>query len=55
MPTREYVECRNGGYYVASTRVSLASIVHQFGQGRLRRRFWGAFRRLGRWRTFMGL
>lgn len=30
---REYVEERNGGYYVAGTRVSLDSIVHGFLEG----------------------
>ena len=31
--TREYVEERNGGYYVAGTRVSLDSIVYAFRRG----------------------
>jgi uncharacterized protein (DUF433 family) len=30
---REYVEQRNGGYYVASTRVSLDSLVYSFKSG----------------------
>lgn len=30
---REYVEERNGGYYVAGTRVSLDSIVQCFNEG----------------------
>ena len=30
---REFVEQRDGGYYVAGTRVSLASIVYQFREG----------------------
>lgn len=30
---KEYVEERNGGYYVAGTRVSLDSIVHAFRRG----------------------
>jgi len=29
----EYVEQRNGGYYVAGTRVSLDSIVYAFLRG----------------------
>ena len=29
----EYVERRDGGYYVAGSRVSLASIVCQFQEG----------------------
>jgi len=28
-----YVEARNRGYYVAGTRVSLASVIHAFRQG----------------------
>jgi uncharacterized protein (DUF433 family) len=31
--TCEYIEQRNGGYYVAGSRVSLASIVAQFEEG----------------------
>ncbi len=31
--TREYIECRNEGYYVAGTRVSLESVVRQFREG----------------------
>ncbi len=30
---REYVEIRNGGYYVAGSRVSLASIVYEYRDG----------------------
>ena len=30
---KEYIECRDGGYYVAGTRTSLDSIVHAFRQG----------------------
>jgi uncharacterized protein (DUF433 family) len=29
----EYVEMRNGGYYVAGSRVSLASIIHEYRDG----------------------
>lgn len=31
--TGDYVEQRNGGYYVAGTRVALASVVCQFQDG----------------------
>jgi uncharacterized protein (DUF433 family) len=31
--TREYIERRNEGYYVAGTRVSLESVVRQFREG----------------------
>src|SRR5437016_11997030 len=30
---REYIEERNGGYYVAGTRISLDSIVYSFNEG----------------------
>jgi uncharacterized protein (DUF433 family) len=33
MPVEEYVERRNGGYYVAGSRVSLASIICEFRAG----------------------
>jgi uncharacterized protein (DUF433 family) len=29
----EYVEMRNGGYYVAGSRVSLASIIYEYRDG----------------------
>jgi len=31
--TSAYVELRNGGYYIAKSQVSLASVVHAFRQG----------------------
>jgi uncharacterized protein (DUF433 family) len=31
--TSEYIEERNGGYYVAGTRISLDSIVYSFERG----------------------
>jgi uncharacterized protein (DUF433 family) len=31
--TKEYVENRNGGYYIAGTRVSLDSVVYAFLRG----------------------
>jgi len=30
----EYIEQRNGGYYVAGTRISLDSVVYSFNEGR---------------------
>lgn len=30
---REYVEERNGGYYVVGTRISLDSVIHEFNRG----------------------
>ncbi len=34
MPTNEYVEIRNGGYYVAGTRMGLDVVVYDFRRGR---------------------
>jgi len=34
MPSNEYVEIRNGGYYVAGTRIGLDVIVYDFRNGR---------------------
>src|SRR5713101_3202270 len=31
--TSEYIEERNGGYYVAGTRISLDSVVYAFNRG----------------------
>jgi uncharacterized protein (DUF433 family) len=33
-PANEYVEVRNGGYYVAGTRIGLDVVVHAFRRGR---------------------
>ena len=34
MPSNEYVEIRNGGYYVAGTRIGLDVVVYDFRRGR---------------------
>lgn len=34
MPTNEYVEIRNGAYYVAGTRIGLDVVVDDFRRGR---------------------
>ncbi len=34
MPTNEYVEIRNGGYYVAGTRIGLDIVAHDFRNGK---------------------
>ena len=34
MPTNEYVELHNGGYYVAGTRIGLDVVTHDFRRGR---------------------
>jgi uncharacterized protein (DUF433 family) len=34
MPTNEYVEVHNGGYYVAGTRIGLDVVTYDFRRGR---------------------
>ena|SRR5437016_3122603 len=34
MPVNKYVEVRNGGYYVAGTRIGLDVVVYDFRRGR---------------------
>src|SRR3974390_2104790 len=34
MPTNEYVELHNGGYYVAGTRIGLDVVTYDFQRGR---------------------
>jgi uncharacterized protein (DUF433 family) len=34
MPSNEYVEIRNGGYYVAGTRIGLDILIYDFQNGR---------------------
>jgi len=33
LPANQYVEVRNGGYYVAGTRIGLDVLVHDFRRG----------------------
>jgi uncharacterized protein (DUF433 family) len=34
MPASEYIETRNGGYYVAGSRIGLDVVAHAFRRGR---------------------
>jgi hypothetical protein len=34
MPSNEYVEVRNGGYYVAGTHIGLDVVIYDFRRGR---------------------
>lgn len=34
MPTNEYVEIRNGGYFVVGTRIGLDIVMHDFRNGK---------------------
>jgi hypothetical protein len=49
MPTNEYVEVRNGGYYVAGTRIGLDVVVYDFRRDGLLRRFSKRTRPSDRW------
>ena len=47
MPTNEYVEVRNGGYYVAGTRIGLDVVVYDFRRGRSAEAIFEAYPSLG--------
>ena len=47
MPTNEYVEVRNGGYYVAGTRIGLDVVVHDFRDGRTAEAIFEAYPSIG--------
>jgi uncharacterized protein (DUF433 family) len=47
MPADEYIEIRNGGYYVAGTRIGLDVIYYDFQRGRSPEAFLQAYPSLG--------
>ena len=47
MPTNEYVEVRNGGYYVAGTRIGLDVVVYDFRDGRTAEAIFDAYPSIG--------
>lgn len=47
MPTNEYVEIRNGGYYIAGTRIGLDVVVYDFRRGRSAEAIFEAYPSLG--------
>ena len=47
MPTSEYVEIRNGAYYLTGTRVGLDVLVHDFRAGRSAEAIFDAYPSLG--------
>jgi uncharacterized protein (DUF433 family) len=47
MPTNEYVEVRNGGYYVAGTRIGLDVVVYDFRDGRTAEAIFEAYPSIG--------
>jgi len=47
MPTNEYVEVRNGGYYVAGTRIGLDVVTYDFRNGRSAEAIFEAYPSIG--------
>src|ERR1035438_56198 len=47
MPTNEYVEIRNGGYYVAGTRIGLDVVVYAFRNGKSAEAIFDAYPSVG--------
>ena len=47
MPTNQYVEVRNGGYYVAGTRIGLDVVVYDFRDGRSAEAIFEAYPSIG--------
>jgi uncharacterized protein (DUF433 family) len=47
MPTNEYVEVRNGGYYVAGTRIGLDVVTCDFRNGRSAEAIFEAYPSIG--------
>ena len=46
-PTNEYVEVRNGGYYVAGTRIGLDVVTYDFRNGRSPEAIFDAYPSIG--------
>ena len=47
MPTNEYVEIHNGGYYVAGTRIGLDVVIYDFRRGRSAEAIFEAYPSIG--------
>jgi len=47
MPTSEYIETRNGGYYVAGSRIGLDVVAHAFRRGRTAEDIFRSFPSIG--------
>jgi len=43
MPVSEYVEVRNGGYYVSGSRIGLDVLIHEYRRGRSAEDFFAAY------------
>ena len=47
MPTNEYIEVHNGGYYVAGTRIGLDVVINDFRRGRSAEAIFEAYPSIG--------
>ena len=47
MPTNQYVEVRNGAYYVAGTRIGLDIVIREFRDGRSPEEIFEAYPSIG--------
>ena len=47
MPTSEYIETRNGGYYVAGSRIGVDVVSHAFRRGRTAEDIFRSFPSIG--------
>jgi uncharacterized protein (DUF433 family) len=47
MPTSQYVEMRDGGYYVAGTRIGLDVVIYEFRDGRSPEDIFDAYSSIG--------
>lgn len=47
MPISEYIETRNGGYYVAGSRIGLDVVAHAFRRGRTAEDIFRSFPSIG--------
>ena len=47
MPINEYVEVRNGAYYVAGTRIGLDVVIREFRDGRSPEEIFDAYASIG--------
>ena len=47
MPTNQYVEARNGAYYVTGTRIGLDILAQEFRDGRSPEEIFGAYPSIG--------
>ena len=54
MPTNEYVEVRNGGYYVSETRIGLDVVAYDFQRGRSPEAIFEAYPSVGSLRKIYG-